>query len=130
MTPTQIAVALGLALLLAWALRPQAAPAPPSGIQIVLPPIPIAGVSQETAESILSRLQPQIRPRLFPLGWTVSWPSVEIPTDFGTAKVDLPPVELPFVPYGEAVRLLEKMRPQLVNTASGLAVQITTTIPT
>jgi len=119
---------VGLAILAAWALRPVPAPraaAPVEGVEIRLPPIPLTGVSPENAESILSRLQPIIRPRFFPLGWTVTWPSVEIPTDFGTAKVDVPPVELPFVPYGQVVSALEHLRPQIVTTENGLALQVT-----
>lgn len=130
MSTGQVVMAIALALALAWASRPVEATPPPSGVQVVLPPIPLTGVSQESAENILSRLQPSIRPRIFPLGWTISWPSVEIPTDFGTAKVDLPPTELPFVPYHEVLGISQRLRPQLVNTENGLALQMTVSVST
>jgi len=126
----QVVMAIALALALAWASRPVEAAPPPSGVQVVLPPIPLTGVSAGSAESILAGLQPSIRPRIFPLGWTISWPSVEIPTDFGTAKVDLPPTELPFVPYNEVLGISQRMRPQLVNTENGLALQMTVSVST
>jgi hypothetical protein len=123
-------MAIAIALALAWALRPIEATPPPSGVQVVLPPIPLTGVSAGSAESILAGLQPSIWPRIFPPGWTISWPSVEIPTDFGTAKVELPPTELPVIPYDEALAITQRMRPQLVNTENGLAVQVTVTVST
>jgi hypothetical protein len=126
----QVVIAIALALALAWALRPAQATPPPSGVQVVLPPIPLTGVSAGTAESILSRMQPSIRPRIWPPGWTISWPSVEIPTDFGTARVDLPPTELPLVPYDEVLAVSQRMHPQIVNTENGLAVQITVSVST
>jgi hypothetical protein len=123
-------MAIAIALALAWAFRPAEATPPASGVQVVLPPILLTGVSAGSAENILSRLQPTIRPRIFPPGWTISWPSVEIPTDFGTAKVDLPPTELAFVPYDEALSISQRMRPQLVNTENGLALQMTVSVST
>lgn len=130
MSVATILVAVGLALLLAWSLRPQAPSPAPAGMQVVLPPIVLAGVSRESAEGILGRLQPTISPLVSPPGWRLEWPSVEIPTDFGTAKLDLPPVDLPFVPYHEALQYLRHLRPQVVNTEAGLAIQVTATIPT
>lgn len=121
---------IAAALALAWASRPVEATPLASGVEVVLPPIPLTGVSAGSTESILAGLQPSIQPHIFPLGWTISWPSVEIPTDFGTAKVDLPPTELPFVPYAEALSISKQIRPQLVNTENGLALQMTVTVST
>lgn len=125
-----VLVVIGLAVALAWSLRPQGAAPTSGGIQVILPPIPLSGVSQESAESMLSRLQPSITPRVFPAGWTVSWPSLEIPSDFGTAKVDLPTLELPFMPSSEVLQVIERIRPQLVNTVNGLALQVTASVGT
>jgi hypothetical protein len=125
-----VAGGLGLAILLAWALRSAPAPASATGLEVRLPPIPLGGLGQQDAQGILTRLQPTIRPRLFPPGWTLTWPSVEIPTDFGTAKIELPPQELPWLPYREVEQLLGRLRPQLVNTEAGLAIQITASVPT
>lgn len=130
MSAGPLLLAVGLALLAAWALRPTAPAEETAPVQIRLPPILLAGTSREDAETILSRLQPSFTPHLNPLGWTVSWPSVDIPTDYGTAHVELPPVELPLIPRGEVLRALQQMRPQLVETPNGLAVQVTAIIPT
>ena len=125
-----VAAAIGLGILLAYLAQQQ--PQPPAeeqtGVQVILPPIPLSG--EADTESTLSKLQPTIRPRFLPPGWTVEWPSVELPTQFGTAAFQIAPTELPLLPRGEVERLVRQMRPQLVHTEDGLAVQVTTTIPT
>lgn len=129
--PTRaIVAASAVALVLAWVLRQQQASAEPApGVQVILPPIPLTGGGGDT-QSILNGLTPTIRPHLVPPGWTVSWPTVEIPTAYGTAQVQPPTTELPLLPRAEVERLASILRPQLVQTANGLAIQVTTTIPT
>lgn len=124
---TLAAVAAGL--LAAWLYRPtEEAAALPSGVEIRLPPIPLTGVSDP--QSLLNQLQPTITPHLFPPSWTVSWPVVEIPTDYGPVQVQPPSMELPFIPRGEVEQLVSTLRPQLVQTENGLAIQVSAVIPT
>lgn len=125
-------IGLGVGLLAAYWLhqRQAAAASTAPGISIVLPPIPIGGSSSQDVGSILSGLVPSLTPHLFPPGWTATWPPVTIPTDYGTTQVEIPSVELPGLSQAQAVQALKTLRPQVVTTDQGLAIQVTATIPT
>jgi len=119
------------ALVLAWLWRQSEASAEPlPGVEVILPPIPLSATSGGNTQSLLNGLTPTIRPHLIPPGWTVSWPTVEIETVYGTAQVQPPTTELPFLPRAEVLRLASTLRPQLVQTANGLAIQVRANIPT
>lgn len=126
-----IVIGLLLAALAAYLVHQRAAapilPAPPS-VEIRLPPIVPGGASNQDVQAIVDQMVPHLKPHLSPPGWTVSWDSVEIPTDYGTARLQIPPVELPFVPEAQVRALLSNIRPQVVDTPNGLGIQVTGTI--
>jgi hypothetical protein len=127
-----LAVLIGVAV--AYWLRQAggSAASPPTGgtsVQVTLPPILLQGGDGDgQIADMLGALTPTVRPTTNPPGWSVEWPSIQLPTGYGGAAFQLPPTQLPLVPYAEAQRLAGLLRPQVVQTDQGLGVQISTTL--